>query len=54
MKTQYITPQVTVIDIRTKYFLCQSTLTESIYTDNPQDITNALVIEQINIWDDEW
>lgn len=54
MKTQYITPQVRVIDIRTKYLVCQSTTTQSVHTDSPQDVSNALVKEQNSIWDDEW
>ena len=54
MKTQYMAPQVRVIKIRTASLICTSTITQGVYTDDPQTTDKALVRERHSLWDEEW
>ena len=56
MKAKYLAPNMVVVTIRTHQIIATSTIWDKAYTDDPQDVADALVKEQTTktIWDDEW
>jgi hypothetical protein len=57
MKAYYNTPKIIQVSILTKHLVSASTTEQNVYTDDPQNINNALVKEKDSsrdIWNDEW
>ncbi|MBR4129740.1 MAG: hypothetical protein IKU02_02320 [Bacteroidaceae bacterium] len=56
MKLKYKAPQMIQIEILTKHLVSESTTSQDVWTDDPQDPGGALTkeIHNRNLWDDEW
>lgn len=54
MKTIYVAPKMIQVALQTRHLFSTSTLNAKVYTDESQDVGNALTKESNNIWDEEW
>jgi len=56
MRTIYIAPKMIQVTLQTRHLFSTSTINAKVYTDESQDVGNALVKESSsrNIWDEEW
>ena len=56
MKAKYEAPKMIQVALQTRLLISVSETTQNVYTDDPQDVGNALIKETTfgSIWDDEW
>lgn len=56
MKAKYEAPKMIQVALHTRLLISVSQATQNVYTDDAQDVGNAMVNESTstNIWDDEW
>jgi len=55
MKAKYIVPQLVLVNVQVERMISESTTTQNVYTDDPQEPANAMTKSQSsNLWDDDW
>jgi len=55
MKAKYIVPQLVQVNVQVERMISESTTTQNVYTDDPQEPANAMTKSQSsNLWDDDW
>lgn len=56
MKAKYEAPTIIQVALHTKHLVSISQATQNVYTDDAQNVSNAMVKESSseNIWDGEW
>jgi len=54
MKSKYETPRMIQVMLQLQHLLSTSTIELNTYTDDPQNVSNALTKEKHTLWDDEW
>ena len=56
MKAKYEAPKMIQVALHTRHLFSLSDQSKNVYTDDPQDVSNALIKENSSksVWDDEW
>ena len=55
MKAKYIVPRLVQVNVQVERMISESTTTQNVYTDDPQEPANAMTKSQSsNLWDDDW